>query len=82
MVSEKEAYENLANAIILSAVEDYKVALRKLLIDPYDPITEREVKELEEFFFGSWYEILTDVNPQYLTKKIKEMILEEVKYAH
>ena len=34
MASEFEPYENLANAIIISAAEDYRVALRRQMRHP------------------------------------------------
>ena len=77
MVGEKEAYENLANAIVLSAVRDYKNALIRLRKHPESEACQREVKRQEQFFYSPWYEMLTNLNPDYLSRKIKEMIDEK-----
>ena len=53
-----EAYENLANAIIMRACEDYKTGK----INDYS---------FKYFCRSGWFRILTKVNPEYLIKKMK-----------
>ncbi len=72
----KEAYENLANAIIELAAKDYKVALRHLKMNPDSEDARREVVRLERFFYSDWFEVLTDLDPSYLIRKMKEMVLD------
>ena len=67
-----KAYENLANAIVKQAARDYMTALKRLKKDPYDRKKRKEVRELEEFFHSDWYELLTDVDPDYLIRKLRE----------
>jgi len=76
IVSEQEAYENLANAIVLSAVEDYKAALLRQKRNPESISAAEDLKRLEKFFYSDWYEVLTDLDPGYLIRKMKEMIEE------
>lgn len=76
IVSEQEAYENLANAIVLSAVDDYKAALIRKKRNPDSASAAEDVKRLEKFFYSEWYEVLTDLDPSYLIRKMKEMIEE------
>jgi hypothetical protein len=33
-------------------------------------VVERE----EQFFYSSWFEVLTDLDPSYLIRKMKEMV--------
>jgi len=73
-VDEKEAFENLANAIVLSAVKDYKRALLHLKRNPDSAAAKRAVEREEKFFYGPWYEMLTDLDPSYLIRKMKEMV--------
>lgn len=53
-----EAYQNLANAIIIKACEDYKTG----------NMTDYEFKL---FCRSGWFRILTKVNPEYLIKKME-----------
>ena len=46
-----DCYQNLANAIILLAVKDYKTILRCLMRNPYNQDAQREKKRLERFSF-------------------------------
>ena len=70
----QENWEDLANAIILSAVEDYTRAFKRFLRHPSGKSAKKEVAELKEFFFGDWYSMLTDVDPHYLLDKLQEAI--------
>lgn len=63
-------YENLANAIIISAVRDYKKALRRLNTHPENAAALATKAEVEEFFHSKWFETLTKVDPAYLIEKI------------
>lgn len=65
-------YEELANAIILQAVKDYRAALAKFRKNPYDRGNEHDVAEIEKFFRSRWYTVLTDVNGEMLIRKIRE----------
>lgn len=46
-ITQAQAYENLANAIILQAIKDYKSGYRK--------------KEVMDFFRSEWFSELTNV---------------------
>jgi hypothetical protein len=74
IIDEREAYENLANAIIQSAAEDYKSALLLLKKNPDSRAAQEDVKRLERFFYSEWYEVLTNLDPGYLIRKMKEMV--------
>lgn len=57
------AYEDLANAIIIRAVDDYEKALASK--DDY------KIKSIEKFFKSDWYSILSKVDGNYILSKIK-----------
>lgn len=67
-----ENYQNLANAIIILAAKDYRSALRRLMKSPGNSLAEDEVKKLERFFRSGWYEMLTDVDGEYLMNRIRK----------
>lgn len=73
-----DCYQNLANAIILQAVKDYKKVLRRLARNPQNQDAQREKKRLERFFFSQWYGILTDLDPKLMISGVmKRMHSEE-----
>lgn len=58
----EEAYNKLAEAIILQAVHDYKKALRQLSILK-NPRTNKEIKEeCERFFYSEWGDTLSPID--------------------
>ena len=56
-----DPYENLANAIILQAVKDYR------LTDD-----EQEFQEIERFFRSGWFGVLSKVDPEYLIRQLRK----------
>lgn len=54
-------YEELANAIILQAVNDYRLHDDK-----------RELAVIERFFRSEWFNILTNLSPELLISKLRE----------
>ena len=72
-----DPYEQLANAIILQAVKDYRDALKKLKKRPrYDPAKDM-VSEVERFFRSDWYRELTSVDGEILIKKLQAEVSEK-----
>ena len=71
-----EPYQDLANAIILMAVKDYRDALKKLMKRPrYGPAQDLK-NEVERFFRSDWYRELTSVDGNILIKKLKSEVRE------
>ena len=67
-------YENLANAIIVKACEDYRAALRGLKRNPSDRGHMDDALQLERFFHSAWYQALTTVEGDFLIRNIREEI--------
>ena len=74
-----EAYENLANAIVKQAVVDYKEPLRKLEKNPNDKEAKRDAERIERFFHSGWYTQLTSIDGDWLIRKTREMVKEEIR---
>ncbi len=68
------AYENLANAIILQAVKDYRDALAKLAKGRKNESAESMKSECERFFRSQWYTALTSVDGEMLIRKLNEEV--------
>ena len=67
-----EPYENLANAIVIRAAEDYRHATRKLTVNPDFLPALRLESDCEQFFISEWFGVLTDLNGAGLLARLKE----------
>lgn len=68
----EEKYEDLANAIVLTAVKDYRDALKKLKKHPRNNAALYTKKEVERFFNSDWYKLLTNIDPVMLIKQLNK----------
>ena len=66
-----DSYENLANAIVFSAVADYRKALKKYSRNPDSKFAKADVDFLERFFRSHWYSVLTAVEGEFLIRKLR-----------
>ena len=66
----QDAYENLANAIVIQAVNDYRNALDGIGCEYKSP--EVVIRELEKFFRSSYYRTLTKVKGEYLIEMLQK----------
>lgn len=58
-----DPYQNLANAIIATAVDDYRFALREE--------DDAAIHALENFFHSEWCHYLTNVDPDRLIDMVR-----------
>lgn len=76
MESIERAYENLANGIIIVAIQDYnraRINLSKPNINVYKKIqSERTIREVEKFFTSEWFKKLTHIDGEWLLQQVKE----------
>lgn len=56
-----DPYEELANAIVLQAVKDYRNA-----------VLQQDMNEIERFFRSGWFGFLTTIAPEVLIHNLKE----------
>lgn len=69
-------YESLINAIIYQAAKDLRSTYRKYLRTPQaeEPEKKRTYREeaydLINFFYGNWYEKMTNLNPAIIVDRI------------
>lgn len=69
-----DPYEDLANAIVLLAVKDYRDALKKLMKYPRHESAKHTKTEVERFLCSDWYRELTTVEPEIILRKLKEEV--------
>ena len=70
----EDPYERFANAIILQAVTDYRVSLKKIKANPRNKDAVNEALQIEKFFRSGWYSVLTSVDGEYLIKRLQEEV--------
>lgn len=66
----QDSYENLANAIVIQAVNDYRAALDGQGYDHKSPAVV--IKEIEKFFRSSFFRMLTKVKGEYLIEQLRK----------
>lgn len=69
-----DPYQNLANAIVLTAVKDYRAALRRLKRKPNNKDAAAERDSIEEFFHSGYFTILTEMDPEYLVDRLNKEV--------
>jgi len=67
-----DPYEELANAIILQAVKDYRLALKRYSRHPKKDAFTQNKEELERFFRSEWFGVLTNLDPELLIHRLRE----------
>ena len=70
----EDPYEQLSNAIVIQAADDYRIALKKIKAHPKDRKAIDEALEIERFFRSSWYSQLTGVDGEYLIKRLQDEV--------
>ncbi len=66
-----DQFEGLANAIIIQAAADYRLALKQLRQNPLFQPAIRMSYEVERFFRSDWFSILTRINGIELLTRLK-----------
>ena len=59
-IESPDPWQNLAHAIVLQAVADYRMAEK-----------QRDLEELERFFRSDWFSMLTRLDPEYLISALR-----------
>ncbi len=71
-------WENLANAIVLSAVKDFRTEYKRYLKNPKSKDAVNEVAALIRFFTSEYYSSLTSVDGEFLVRKLKSEVEEKI----
>ena len=71
-------YEALANAIVLRAVDDYRLALKKVKKNPSNREALDEALRVERFFKSHWYQVLTSVDGEYLINRLRKEVSKSI----
>ncbi len=66
-----DPYQELANAIIMLAVKDYRAAYRRLQRFPNDRSAESTLREISDFFCSGYFGCLTTLDGSALLSRIE-----------
>ena len=70
----EDGWGDLAQAIILQAVKDYRTALKGLRKRPDNRELLNRKRECERFFFSEWFAVLTEADPDRIVDGIRREI--------
>ena len=65
-------WKNLATAIILQAVKDYREARKKHKKRPKNEDAKLMIADYEAFFCSDWFAALTNIDGETLLRKLQE----------
>lgn len=70
-------YANLANAIVLQAVKDFRKCIKVVKRNARNKEQAiREMRKIVEFIKSPWFRVLTNLDPQVLLEKLEEEVNE------
>ena len=67
-------YENLANAVVLQAVKDYRDAAGKLSRGKKNIMAEQRKTECETFFKSQYFNVFTDLDGNALLSQLEREV--------
>ena len=73
-ITYQDGYEELAHAIILLAVKDYRKVLKILAVHPNHESGVKVKRSCERFFHSRWFGILTEADPDYILEGLKKEV--------
>lgn len=75
MTNDGDGYQNLANAIIIQAVKDFRSYAKVARKNGYGSKQAiNEMRKIVEFIKSPWFRTLSDIDPGYLLEKLKEEV--------
>ena len=74
-----DPYQLLANAIIVQACDDYRNAYRAESLGKEGENADNTINEVLDFFHSEWFKLFTNLNVNYLVKKLNEDVIDRIK---
>lgn len=71
-IKRTDLWEELANAIILQAVKDWRTAAGTLKKRPWNSEIRKTKNECEHFILSDWFDILTRVDGAWLLNQLRK----------
>ena len=68
-ILDRDGYEDLANAIVITAACDYRAAYKRY--KKGDKLALSEIKEIEKFFNSKWADLLSNGKAKEIIRRLK-----------
>lgn len=84
--SDYNPYEELGNAIVIQAANDYERELARFIRArrrgnrKMEEDAKTEIKFLEKFFRSDWYKMLTEVDSEYMIRNLRKKVCDNMCY--
>ncbi len=72
-----DPYHELANAVVKLAADDYRRALKAIKRNPNSRHSMSAAMEYENFFKSRWFEVLTEIDGEWLMERLREEVHKE-----
>lgn len=66
-----ECYLTLANAIVMQAVQDYRLLCKQYKMRPDDKLLEAEINKCRKFFNSGWFNTLSGADGEAIAELIE-----------
>ncbi len=70
----QDPWDDLAQAVILQAVKDYRKVLKALVRRPDSLALKKEKKQCEAFFRSVWFGVLSGTNPDFILEELRKEV--------
>lgn len=67
-------WDDLTQAIILQAVDEYRKALRRIQVFPRQQKLQAAIRDVEDFFRSRWFAQITSIDGEMLIRRLREEI--------
>ncbi len=74
---ESRIWEDLGNAVIIQAANDYKTLYKTKILYGYESVRS-DIKTLEHFFHSKLYKQITSIDGEDLMNKLRNQVMEEI----
>ena len=66
-----DGYRELANAVVVQAVKDWRSASAAIRMNPDHEAAKKTLKDCERFFLSDWFGVLSGLNGKAILQKLK-----------
>lgn len=67
-----DGWEELGNAVVVQAADDYRAAVMRLRMFPRDEVARRMMKDAEEFFHSPRFSMFSSADPIAIFKQLQK----------